>query len=189
MAITDNFTRADGDVGANWTAANGSADVVSNHCEPHDGTAPTIIYWAANSFTADQSAQFTIAARTNYTGLGVCLQGTGASCSGYYFYMDAGGGGQLRRIDSLSVTGLVVFSGVADGDTVKLARVGDDLEIFINGVSAVSTTDATYHTGAPGLVWAAGSPGRAIDDFVATGEVASGPTIPVFMNQYRQRWS
>jgi hypothetical protein len=176
VSVSDNFNRANGDVGANWFEAQSSADVLSNACTPHVGGVLTQIYWAANSFNADQTSQFTMSTLKDYAGASVRMRGSGGTTSGYYAYVDGTGAGQIRRYDNGVDTVLASYSGAVAG-TFQLSIVGNALTWFNNGSSIATATDSTYTSGgAPGIFFF--DDGTAtpvlIDDWSGTGEVGAG---------------
>ena len=56
--MLDDFNRADGSIGSNWSGWTGSYAIASNHLDAGDGTG-TDIYWNDAPFGADQEVYFT----------------------------------------------------------------------------------------------------------------------------------
>ena len=56
---SDNFDRADGGLGSNWTAVTGTAapKIVSSNLRAGTGGAVNSAYWSASTFGSDQFAQ------------------------------------------------------------------------------------------------------------------------------------
>ncbi len=159
---TDSFTRADAQIGANWTDQLNTCDVISTTAaDPTGGDCES--YYSATSFTADHCSQVTISSGissgANYAIVTVRAQQTGASRDAYDFYTDGGSGAghtDIREITNASGATLSsVTTTFANGDTMKLCAVGTTITAYKNGAtlagSGGSATDATLSAGAPGL--------------------------------------
>ena len=153
----DNFNRANGAIGSNWTVTQNSLSVTSNVIQGGTGGHNTA-YWSAvgaSAFTPAQFSEATITAlngTTDFPGITVLFSGSGATTQGYMCFEDttqiilekmtAGSGSTLA---SASTTGAV-------GDVLRLeVAPGGVLTCYKNGVSTLTFTDTTYTTGSPGL--------------------------------------
>jgi hypothetical protein len=157
-SASDNFNRANGGLGSNWTDATGMSglQVVSNACA---GTvsAEQVSFWAttAGSFSADQYSEGAVRGMVSgakYAGVVVRMSGD----DGYTFYTDGASGAghtEVARYDNAVPTVLQSFATtVAAGDVLKLQITGTTLKAYKNGVQlGTDITDATYAAGQPGI--------------------------------------
>ena len=79
--VTDDFNRANGPLGANWTTAFGSMAIYNGGYAATSG-GDTASFWNANTFTADQYAQATIALTDGTSQAGLLVRGS--ANNGYY---------------------------------------------------------------------------------------------------------
>lgn len=151
---TDNFNRADsGTLGANWTAAAGNWQIVSNKAQVVSGV-ETISYWSGFTFDDDQycEADFTLSAGE----LGPMVR-VDSGTSGYLVDWHGAAGGTLqfyKRTGTATFSSLAVAAtGVGTSGTkrLRLEVSGTTLSLYENGVFVASTTDATHTAGAPGM--------------------------------------
>ena len=157
---TDDFNRADSSsLGSNWDGGYGDDDfrIVSNAGRPEDPTSGNGrgVY---NALTVDddQWGQVTVTALSpsTYSHFAVVLRGAATpTYTGYYCYLGRGG-------TSLAICKHVagVFTELAygshtysAGDELSAEVVGTRLELFINGVSDVTSTDSAIASGKPGV--------------------------------------
>lgn len=172
-SVLDNFNRADGALGANWSAAGavpaytGGAAVVSNQCS-NTGVADDSRIWAASVFGPNSEAYFTFESNGGYKGVILRLVNANTtSASGYMVLFD----NNFYRIDNNVATSIGTYSGAAAWNTgVKLGAsiVGSTLTAYQDtggGFAALTgtVTDATYSAaGGIGFYLTTTSP---LDDF------------------------
>jgi hypothetical protein len=149
--ILDNFNRADGPVGSNWTTVTGlsTPTIVSNQVASPSSFAAA--YWNPTTFASPLEIHATIPVWSHQFDLGYCLTnpGTPATTSGYVF---TGFGGQgamlLLRYDNGVSTNLGGFIGdPVSGDRFGIRLVGGVHTLFKNGNAMVSIADSTYTSG------------------------------------------
>jgi hypothetical protein len=131
----DDFNRADGGLGSNWVAVQGSFGITSNKIECTAGMR-SAARWAVAADGDDQWAQLTIVDFGTFAGtigVGVRMLTSGE----YYEYVVYNGGRTLGR---RSVVPDTVFqlgfssTGVVAGDVIRLEVRGNKLRPLINGV-------------------------------------------------------
>lgn len=156
--VTDNFNRANGALGSNWsTGPSFSAPtIVSNAAKGPGGGAWGIAYWnsAVNTFSNDQHAVVTA---TAVVYVGAVVRHQASTSSGYICFAQVGSNSVfIYRMDSgtftlLSGPGTGITINV--GDTIELDVVGSALSCKISGVAypSINVTDATYTSGQPGI--------------------------------------
>ena len=177
---SDNFNRADGGLGANWTQfGNSNLVIVSNAVASDEGGGnPSAAYWNANSFANDQYSQATVlhAAGTGSGGSGVTVRwvnGVGGYAATFH-----GSTWDIRFLYSNgNATLLTSGSGTfADNDVIKLQIIGSTLTLFQNGTSIGTTTDTTYVSGHPGMYDVSYALTSFLDDW-SGGNVTADATV------------
>ena len=147
--MLDNFNRANGGVGTNWSLIKptgfGVMNVAGNAAVDSSSTAYAWNYWNAASFGPDSEAYVTISSygASDVIRIGARVTGGGTSTpSGYYVAVSATGAWSILRIDN---GGSPVT--LASGVTQTLAN-GDELAIRIVGavMSALHYTSTTGWT-------------------------------------------
>lgn len=163
VIATDDFNRADGAPGANWTRiSNGEATIVSNHIEDSVSADSDAYYtYTAASFPLNQYSQVRL------TTVGGAAFGMGAVCraSG-----DLGSNKQMyvaysqtndttirvkKWIENVDIP-LATFTvpTVVANDVLRLEVVGNRIQVFINGVQVgYNLYDGSiYNTDPPGFL-------------------------------------
>jgi hypothetical protein len=166
LIASDNFNRADGAVGANWTQTNtdaGSMSISGNACIPGNSLGTSSMVWAgAGAFSNDQYAKVTLKAidfgSSNY-GFGVTVRSSNdltTARDNYYFYAGSDNTGELGKVVNGTTT--VLGSGTVNAttnDTIALEVVGTTLICYLNDVplgGSFTQTDSSLSTGKPGLM-------------------------------------
>jgi hypothetical protein len=155
-AVTDSFNRANGGLGVNWTAlsftgATGAA--INSDVLVGANTTTSGNYWAANSFGNNQYSQITVATppSSGWVGVTVRMTGTGEGYLAIYF---SGSFYIYNESGTTTPTQLATVSGsLSAGDILCLAVTGTTLTLYQNGTSILTTTDSTYTSGAPGVMF------------------------------------
>jgi hypothetical protein len=182
LPATDDFNRANGALGANWTTASGysAPTVASNQCAGGFGSGA---WWNADAFNAsgDQYAQCTAQSAAGEMILIVRASGTRF----YSLYWAIGGSGSLVIVRS-DANGNTTFLnnmgnvGTANGDTMRLEASGSTFTAKDNGVTKGTASDSTYTGGVPGV-------GGGLDNFTgdnlgaaaAAGGIVYQPSSPI----------
>lgn len=160
----DNFNRANGAIGANWTVTQNGVNVAGNVIQGTTAGNNNTAYWTSNAFSSySQFAQAMVAAlngTTDFIGPGVFAGGSSGSPNLYECIEDTTSliiqkvtGGSRANLTSGSVTGSV-------GDILRLEGVLNGigtavtLTCYQNGVQQLQTTDSStpFTTGAPGVM-------------------------------------
>jgi hypothetical protein len=158
VSVSDDFDRADGGLGSNWTTVAGTAAPVISGGAVVAGVAGELnsAYWSADAFGGDQFAQASLPASSGGNfGPGIAVRLSGST--GYVLWygnspgtvsiwrMDAAGSwAQLGQSGSLSVS--------PSSDVWRIEAVGSTISGYQNGNLVVQVTDSTYSSGSPG-VW------------------------------------
>lgn len=152
---TDNFTRADGGVGANWTtyAAAGlqiAGNLVEGLTTGRDGA-----FWNANAFNSDQYSEITIAGTAGAIAPTVRCSSAGGE-NGYEAYFSGTFGSAGTMFFQKSVAGAVtnvsnVGVTVSVGDVIRIEAAGTTVTIYKNGTSILTAQDTSLTSGNPGI--------------------------------------
>lgn len=171
QTATDDFNRANGSIGANWTVSSGNVFEVDTNRLKHTSAsgAGGVARYTATSFPADQYASVKLAVLGNAVGPVVRA---GAS-QVYLFIGSAPGYWDLVRVNYITVAAVGLASNNAGptpaaGDVLELRAEGTSLRGYVNGALIVSATDSVLTSGSPGIMGygAAGGTDR-VDDFAA----------------------
>jgi len=150
----DNFKRANGAIGSNWTVTDGGFNVSNNAVIGTGGV--NVAYWSANLFANSQFSQVyvtTLNGTTDYVGVQVLMSpaGNGYTC--------------LENSTSLLLQKMTAFRGANLTTSSTASAAGDILRLEVNGatgvltcsrtaggtITSITATDNTYTSGAPGL--------------------------------------
>lgn len=155
LTFSDNFNRADGAVGANWTTVGaGPLNIVSNQLA--GGTTSSAIRWATTTAGDNQVVQATYLGGTAIA-LALAMPALGGSLSAtgqfYVFRQNVSG-----TIIGLKDTGVGTASTLASsatnltaGDVFKLEYVNGVLNAYINGSLTITTVPTPILTGQRGV--------------------------------------
>jgi hypothetical protein len=155
---TDNFNRADGGLGANWTAftdtfMTATLAIASNVVTQSSNGTDAFSLWTADTFQNDQYSQCVIASATGSSNSGPIVRGTTGGTNKHYEF-DAGPGATsaIYLYDAgVGWTSLATGVAVANGDTLRLEITGTTLTAKVNAATNCTATDATLSSGNPGM--------------------------------------
>jgi hypothetical protein len=146
----DNFNRANGAIGTNWTVTSGGFNVAGNVLVGTGGT--NLAFWNAGAFSNAQFAQVTVASlngATDFVGVNVLLSAgnNGYTCvennaSLLLQKLTGGTGATLASSATAGAAGDVLRLEVAPGGALTCSR---------NGTTAISATDTTFTNGSPAI--------------------------------------
>ena len=178
--VSDDFNRADGAIGSNWTVINDSsyAVVASNVATtPTSAAYPNCIYASTFTFTANQFSRATMVRSNDTSGQAIELtvRGSGSSLatlSNYAVTISSAGWGMYKMVNG---TELALSSGTDTGsdafntgDVCELRVIGTSITLYKNGTLLTTCTDSSVSTGKPGfnLVSNNSAAQAAIDNWV-----------------------
>jgi hypothetical protein len=172
--FVDDFNRADGSPGVNWTQVSGTWSIVSNQLSSGSAGGTIVIRATGAMATSDNSAQVTIAT-TGAVSHGVFCRGNVGFTQGYLWRNDGTSWNLFSNVGG-SFTSIGSFAGAAvAGDVAKVQAVGSTIKGLVNGVVRVSVTDTAVATGTSVGVRAESSNLLRFDDFTGA-DVTSGTT-------------
>jgi S-formylglutathione hydrolase FrmB len=164
---TDDFDRANGGLGANWTSVQDGGLSISSHVViGRNGLAGDI--WTAGTFTSDQYSQIEVTATqlagSQWIGAAVRTQNGGRDAYvGIYNWN--GGHPELllfrRSGGSWTQLGTGYPSGpLAAGTQLRVVAAGSTVSFLENGIQRLSVSDSSLSGGAPGMmIYGAGAAG------------------------------
>lgn len=154
---TDNFNRADGGLGANWTTLDGhGAPQISSQVVVWDGASDSGAFYSGASFADDQYSQVKVVASANYYGV---LARANNTDSGYaYMWFCTFAAGDTYRVykyvnGSWSQIGsdYTITPPTAQNDTIKIEVSGTTITPYRNATAYTTQSDSAVSSGSSGL--------------------------------------
>jgi hypothetical protein len=171
VLATDNFNRANGAIGANWTQAfMSNMNVIANAAGPANIAFNAAWFYSATTFPNDHYAQakMFVTGGTGAQGVGLLVR---ASVDNAYYLLlthEASNNVWLyKRVAGVTTNLTFRTQAWTEGDTARLEVQGTAITIKINGVAVgAAVTDTALTTGSPGLMYIGGAVTAAsMDDF------------------------
>ena len=160
VTASDDFNRANGGLGANWTAISDGGMAIASQQAAGTAGKTTGDLWTANTFTSDQYSQVQVTSTPmsggEWIGAAVRLQSSGQT--GYVGIYKWNSGSPVLEIFKRSGGGWAQLSGayssgvLAAGTQLQLTAVGSTISFWQNGVKRLSVTDSSITGGAPGMM-------------------------------------
>ena len=160
VTASDDFNRADGGLGPNWTAiSDGGMAIASQQVTgTSGGTAGDM--WAADTFTSDQFSSVEVTSTQlsggQWVGPAVRLQNNGLDgYLGIYFWNSGSPVLMLYKRSGGSwaeLGGTYNIGALAAGTQLELTAVGGRISFLVNGVQYLSAADTSLTGGAPGMI-------------------------------------
>lgn len=164
---TDNFSRADGSLGHNWTSIHDGGMSISSHTVTgHNGLTGAI--WTAGRFAGNQYSQIEVSSKQltadQWIGVAVRVRNGGRNAYvGIYYWNDSRPELQLFKRSAGNWINLGTYKShpLAAGTQLKLMAVGSAIVFLENGVLRLSAPDSSIAAGTPGImIYGAGTVGR-----------------------------
>lgn len=195
LVASDTFTRANGDIGANWSYIREASwepeppQITSNVVTPlSDGDHYQVVRWnGAGTFNNNQYAKLTIGGLTwqdaSYR-VGVvvrCSADTDPNEDFYAFWVQDDEATNrtsklVKRVNGTETALDTRASAWTNGDTIALEVEGTTLRAYKNDVLMFSTTDSSLTTGKPGLAVGGNANIPTADNWEGGDIVADGAT-------------
>lgn len=194
----DSFNRTAGtDLGANWTERAGNWEITTGEkLNLASGAANACAHSSSVMSTADYTVEAEVNASSwtfDYEGvIGRRVDYSTSDNNGYIAMAISPTDFRLYKRVSGSFTSLgnytvVLVSNIAA--IMKVSMQGTTIKAYIGAVEAISVTDSALSSAGNCGVFCGGTANlNKFDDVVAEDFGGSGTVIPIFMNQYRQRW-
>jgi len=154
----DDFNRADGDPGSNWTVMGGGLskfEIRSNGAGTDTNFNHETGLWTAITWPNDQYSELTATILAASIQAAVVRGSTGAQTAYLGGFSNADAGNKNRRIwkyvagtyTSLATEAVLV----AAGDVLRLEVQGTTIRLYVNGTLRLNATDSDIASGSPGL--------------------------------------
>ena len=177
VIASDDFNRADGGVGAGWTAiSDGGMSIASQQLT---GTAGVLTgdIWAANTFASDQysAVQVTSTQLTGGLWVGPAVRVQNGGLGAYVGIYSWNNGSPVLELFKRSGGNWAQLGGsyssgpLAAGTQLEVAAVGNTISFMENGVQRIGVSDGSFTGGAPGMM----AYGNATADNWSGGNAAS----------------
>lgn len=156
LPASDDFNRANGALGADWTTVMGSILIESNQVRPSSGGNDSLVYWSSDVFANDQYAELTYAAEGTFAPIGPAVRVSGtssANANGYALHLGTDANGNARLMRFLNGTGTILSTstGWVAGDIARIEADGTTIRVKRNGVELSSITDSNVASGSAGM--------------------------------------
>lgn len=169
MAVlaSDDFNRADGSLGANWTlstAIGGASFTIFSNTATITADQDTGEYYNTVTWPADQYAEVVFSTAGTHgdlgTGMGVCCR-LAADQQTYYRAVASTLGYEVAKFIDGAYTQLATSAGTtfANGDTLRFSVVGTTWTLYKNGAQVATGTDNAIASGNAGLVYSSSTTG------------------------------
>ena len=159
-SASDDFNRADGGLGSNWTAISDRSMSIAS--QQVIGTAGVVTgdIRTAETYPSDQFSQIqvtsTVLSGGGWVAAAVRLQNSGKNGYAGLYYWNFGSPELMlfkRSNGAWTQLGTTYNSGVlAAGTQLQIMAVGSTISFLQNGVTRVSVTDTSFTGGAPGIM-------------------------------------
>jgi hypothetical protein len=178
LTASDDFNRANGALGSNWTAMADGAMTISSQMVAGGNSGQSGDTRTAETYTSDQYSQIQVTS-TQLTGsqwIGAVARSQNSGLSLYLGLYYWNGGSPLLMLykrTSGSFTQLgssYATSALAAGATLKMTATGSTIAFLLNGSAVITVTDTSLTGGAPGIM----AYGTGLADNWAGGNIASG---------------
>lgn len=187
----DNFNRADSaaalgtpsDGGSAWVATSGGWGISSNQAYQYSSTNHHVAYLEAS--VADVDVEVTITTRGTDSGLSARV----VDDNNHLLVATSGSGVYLYKKVSGSFTLLGSYgTAISDGDTIKLRCSGNDLTVYVNGVSRITATESDHNTATKHGLRNNDNTAARWDNFSITGlGGGGGSSIAAISSNYNRR--
>ena len=156
---SDDFNRADGGLGPNWTATSDGGMSISSQAVIGTVGANSGDIRTAESYASDQYSQIEVTSTQltggQWIGPAVRMQASGQSAYVGIYYWNFGSPDLmlfLRNAGNWSELGAYSTGPLAAGTQLRLVAVGNTISFQVNGVQRIGASDGTLTGGAPGIL-------------------------------------
>lgn len=175
LLFSDNFNRANGGPGSNYTAYAVAGSIISNQYTAN--ASGSLDAWNGGTPVASCYIKATLATiPTGADFISIGLRFTPATYNGYYICADSG---QLTIKKIVNGTDSVIgaaFSLPAAGTVIELRAVGTSLSLYYDGALQGSRTDSTFGAAGSAVIFGVGTSGR-LDNLEIGNDSRSGCAV------------
>ena len=183
LTASDDFNRADGALGSNWTDMSDGGMTISSQVVAGGNSGLSGDTRTAETYTSDQYSQVQVTSTQltggQWIGPAVRSQNSGQNLYlGIYFWN--GGSPQLRLYlrswgSWTQLGSSYSTSGLATGATLGLTATGSTISFLLNGSPVITVTDTSLTGGAPGIM----AYGTARADNWVGGDIGGGASYTI----------
>jgi hypothetical protein len=190
VSASDNFNRADGAIGANWTAGSQGALHIASQQVAGDAGAVRAVIRTAETYGGDHYSQIeatgaALGGTGNWIAPAVRVQNSGQTFYAALYSDDAGPyqlalwkcvNGSYTELSAAAVgpPGYTLSGVLSAGSQIRLSVAGSQITVTLNGARIIKVIDTSITGGAPGII----SDGVASADNWAGGNALAEPTAP-----------
>lgn len=189
-SYSDNFDRADGAIGANWTVDQGSFNIVSNVAEAATAASRNRARYVSALDTANHWVQATTGGKSTSNHGDVCARQASSTHTNYeavYLENSSATGYKITKRVNGDETVLDTAASGSGAKTLKLTVNGATQTMLVNTVEVNYAEDTALTEGNYVGIFGYGNTGPRYNDWSAEDLAAGGPVIPVFMHHYKQQ--
>jgi Tfp pilus assembly major pilin PilA len=144
--FTDDFNRADGALGANWSVAAGSAVVASNVMDITANS--TTAVWATQTDNTEEYAQATLVSPGATQHQGVFVRGDGTTQNMYYFRRTNATTCDIAKVVANTFTSIqTIAAATTNGSVMRIEARGSTIRCLIDGIQVLEAIDTDLTTG------------------------------------------
>ena len=155
---SDNFNRADGGLGSNWTTTTGDSapTIVSNAVRVSATATGNSAFYNAVTWPNDQWSEVVISACSGTGEVGAIVRAAPAANTYYYAAVQgtlgAGAAVNIHKFVAGTFSPMVnTTATVVANDVLRLEAEGTTIRLKINGSTVLSTTDGSISSGSAGV--------------------------------------
>ena len=156
---SDDFNRANGSLGPNWTATSDGAMSIASDQVVGTAGADSGEIRTAETYASDQYSQITVTSTplsgTQWVGPAVRMQDNGQDAYVGLYYWNSGSPEMMlfsRSSGSWNQLGSYSSGALPTGTQLRLEAVGNTIAFLENGVQRIAVSDNSFTGGAPGIM-------------------------------------
>jgi len=184
LPATDDFNRANGGLGSNWTEYGSTNRIVSNVAQGASVSADTFSKWNADTFSNDQYSKYKIASTSGSMDAGPAVR-IGTSGLNGCFLSTYNGTLEFAKFVSGTFSTFGIVGTATTGDIVEIHAVGTstgNMRAFKNSVASGTGTDSAFTSGGAGFFIY--NSAAQIDDWEG-GNVGGVAASSILMSKHR----
>jgi S-formylglutathione hydrolase FrmB len=174
-SASDDFNRANGGLGANWTAVSDGGMAIASQQVTGTAGAVTGDMWSGSTLGSDQysEVQVTSTPLTGIQWIGAAVRMQNGGQNGYVGIYSWNSGTPVLELFERSGGGWAEVGAyssgpLAAGTKLRLVALGNSISFMVNGVQRIGLSDSSFSGGAPGIMaydsatgdnWSAGTAG------------------------------
>ena len=192
---SDNFTRANGALGANWGSLTGvgAPDIESNQARMpastgFGGALTEVGTWTSITGQYSEITVGSVVCSVTDEGVGAIIRAPFSGNLNGYISQSNAVETRLYKVVNGTFTQLGSNGpAVTTGDVIRITGSGTTISVAKNGTTIISVTDSSVASGTPGI-WTTDAGGRGSISLWAAGDLTAGTPIAVLASSYNQQY-